>query len=150
MLDPSWSWHLHPRRTAKIRHTPSTPVLVGKYFKACTVPSSGTMFSTFAASIPAGRPDDTDNATAQGKHAGQKGHSSDNISPLSSSPSAPAPRPKRNQVARACEWCRLNRIKCDNDQPCFNCKSRGTQCYTTGKSEVRSLSSANKQVPPMY
>ena len=29
---------------------------------------------------------------------------------------------------RACDWCRKQRIKCDNHQPCFNCKSRGGAC----------------------
>lgn len=37
-------------------------------------------------------------------------------------------RRKRAQVVRACDWCRKQRIKCDNDQPCFNCKSRGGEC----------------------
>ncbi|KAJ5115267.1 hypothetical protein NUU61_001026 [Penicillium alfredii] len=41
------------------------------------------------------------------------------------------PRPKRNQVARACDWCRLNRIKCDDSLPCQNCRSRGGQCSNT-------------------
>ncbi|KAJ6112042.1 hypothetical protein N7523_008103 [Penicillium sp. IBT 18751x] len=31
-------------------------------------------------------------------------------------------RRKRAQVARACDWCRLNRIKCDERKPCQNCR----------------------------
>ena len=67
----------------------------------------------------------------------------------SSSPtvgSASAARPKRIQVARACEWCRLNRIKCDDSQPCNACQSRGAECSNTGKSGLRSLPTATKQV----
>ena len=55
-------------------------------------------------------------------------------------------RPKRSQVARACEWCRLNRIKCDDKQPCHACQSRGAECSNTGKSGLRSLPTATKQV----
>ncbi|KAL2114271.1 hypothetical protein VUR80DRAFT_9493 [Thermomyces stellatus] len=40
----------------------------------------------------------------------------------------PRVRAKRAQVVRACDWCRKQRIKCDNDQPCFNCRSRGAVC----------------------
>lgn len=46
----------------------------------------------------------------------------------SESRSPPRLRRKRAQVVRACDWCRKQRIKCDNDQPCFNCKSRGGEC----------------------
>lgn len=38
------------------------------------------------------------------------------------------PRRKRAQVVRACDWCRKHRVKCDNDQPCLNCRSRGGEC----------------------
>ncbi|SPO01823.1 related to transcriptional activator Mut3p [Cephalotrichum gorgonifer] len=42
--------------------------------------------------------------------------------------SPPRLRRKRAQVVRACDWCRKQRIKCDNDQPCLNCKNRGGEC----------------------
>ncbi|KAL3480020.1 fungal-specific transcription factor domain-containing protein [Aspergillus californicus] len=45
-----------------------------------------------------------------------------------SPPSAPAPRLKRHQVARACDWCRVHRVKCDNSSPCQNCQNRGGRC----------------------
>ncbi|KAK9238925.1 fungal-specific transcription factor domain-containing protein [Lipomyces kononenkoae] len=63
--------------------------------------------------------------------------------PLSSSSTSPQLQPrtqpltqppprhqqrKRSQVARACDWCRVHRIKCDSDHPCSNCKTRGGQC----------------------
>ena len=54
-------------------------------------------------------------------------------------PSHSPARPKRNQVARACDWCRAHRIKCDSSYPCFNCRDRGGQCTNKGTSEVRTL-----------
>lgn len=66
------------------------------------------------------------------------------ISVISSA--APTIRAKRSQVARACEWCRLNRSKCDDKQPCSACESRGGECSNTGKSGVRSHATATKQV----
>ncbi|KAJ5776267.1 uncharacterized protein N7511_001278 [Penicillium nucicola] len=57
-----------------------------------------------------------------------------------------APRPKRNQVARACDWCRLNRIKCDDRLPCQNCKSRGGHCSNTKQFESHSLKAANREI----
>ncbi|KAF2836212.1 fungal-specific transcription factor domain-containing protein [Patellaria atrata CBS 101060] len=53
-------------------------------------------------------------------------------------PSIPA-RPKRSQVARACDWCRVHRIKCDSNYPCHNCQNRGGQCSNKGTSDVRTL-----------
>ncbi|KAF2205967.1 hypothetical protein GQ43DRAFT_459526 [Delitschia confertaspora ATCC 74209] len=37
-------------------------------------------------------------------------------------------RPKRNVAARACDRCRTNRIKCDDNQPCKNCRVKGVEC----------------------
>ena len=54
------------------------------------------------------------------------------------SPSTPV-RPKRSHVVRACDWCRVHRIKCDNNFPCYNCQNRGGQCSTKGIGEVRTL-----------
>ncbi|OJD33809.1 fungal specific transcription factor domain-containing protein [Diplodia corticola] len=60
---------------------------------------------------------------------------------------SPAPRPKRNQVHRACDWCRLNRVKCDSSRPCHNCKQIGRRCSNDGLNEFRSLASATKYDP---
>ncbi|EAW11668.1 Zn(II)2Cys6 transcription factor [Aspergillus clavatus NRRL 1] len=57
-----------------------------------------------------------------------------------------APRPKRSQVARACDWCRLNRIKCDDKQPCQNCQNRGGHCSNTKPLEATSLPAANREI----
>lgn len=46
-------------------------------------------------------------------------------------------RAKRIQVGRACDRCRSHRIKCDNEVPCQNCKSRGCQCSKPVKGSVR-------------
>ncbi|RDW82837.1 hypothetical protein BP6252_03949 [Coleophoma cylindrospora] len=52
-------------------------------------------------------------------------------------------RQKRRQVARACDGCRTQRIKCDNNQPCSNCKSRGRHCSNNDATrEGSSLSQA--------
>ncbi|KAJ5215364.1 uncharacterized protein N7498_001771 [Penicillium cinerascens] len=59
---------------------------------------------------------------------------------------AAAPRPKRNQVVRACDWCRLNRIKCDDKQPCQNCRNHGGYCSNTKQFEAPSLPAANREI----
>ena len=57
---------------------------------------------------------------------------------------APTGRPKRSQVARACDSCRHNRVKCDNHQPCRNCQNRGIPCSNSRfKDTVRTLPEAN-------
>lgn len=61
------------------------------------------------------------------------------------SPSTPA-RSKRNQVTRACDWCRVHRIKCDNNFPCYNCQNRGGQCNNKWTSEVRTLPHALREI----
>ncbi|KAH6672839.1 fungal-specific transcription factor domain-containing protein [Halenospora varia] len=65
-----------------------------------------------------------------------------------SSPSSPTMpvRPKRSQVARACDWCRVHRIKCDNNYPCMNCQNRGGQCSNRGTNEVRTLPHAMREI----
>lgn len=40
----------------------------------------------------------------------------------------PHDRRKRAQVVRACDYCRRQRIKCDNRIPCTPCQARGSQC----------------------
>ncbi|KAK2603579.1 hypothetical protein QQS21_004259 [Conoideocrella luteorostrata] len=41
-------------------------------------------------------------------------------------------RRRRSQVARACERCRIHRIKCDTYQPCSNCAKKGEHCSNDG------------------
>ncbi|KAK9453374.1 fungal-specific transcription factor domain-containing protein [Dipodascopsis uninucleata] len=43
-----------------------------------------------------------------------------------------ATKSKRAQVSRACDRCRQYRIKCDNDIPCKNCKTKGCHCTNIG------------------
>ncbi|KAK9489161.1 fungal-specific transcription factor domain-containing protein [Lipomyces doorenjongii] len=63
------------------------------------------------------------------------------------SPSTPLPRQrKRGQVARACDWCRVHRVKCDNDHPCSNCKSRGGQCSNSGAMKLTTLPHAYREI----
>ncbi|OAT11366.1 fungal specific transcription factor domain-containing protein, variant [Blastomyces gilchristii SLH14081] len=59
---------------------------------------------------------------------------------------APPARPKRRQVARACDWCRLHRVRCDNDRPCANCRGRGEKCTSNGESEMRTLPHALREI----
>lgn len=62
-------------------------------------------------------------------------------------PGAPgAPRKKRIQVARACEWCRVHRIKCDNEQPCSNCRRRGRPCSNNGVNQLQTLPQAYREI----
>jgi hypothetical protein len=59
-------------------------------------------------------------------------HLSGNVSAPGDSPPS-SPQKKRSQVARACDWCRVHRIKCDNNRPGSNCKSRGGRCINIGE-----------------
>lgn len=54
-------------------------------------------------------------------------------------------RTKRKQVARACDWCRLNRVKCNDNDPCNNCAEREILCVTDSN-ELRTLATATKSV----
>ncbi|KAI1370293.1 fungal-specific transcription factor domain-containing protein [Hypoxylon crocopeplum] len=71
--------------------------------------------------------------------------------PVSSPPTSPEasqpqkPRQKRIQVARACDWCRVHRVKCDNHLPCSNCQKRGGRC-SQGAVEVRTLPHAYRKI----
>ncbi|KAJ5390852.1 C6 transcription factor [Penicillium cataractarum] len=57
------------------------------------------------------------------------------------------PRSKRRQVSRACDWCRLNRIKCDDAQPCQNCSKRGGDCTNNRQAESNQSSpTANREI----
>ncbi|KAI1434265.1 hypothetical protein GGR50DRAFT_663732 [Xylaria sp. CBS 124048] len=66
---------------------------------------------------------------------------------IPTSPSFEAPlRPKRQQVARACDSCRMHRRKCDNNVPCKNCVSRGEQCVNKSPGERRTLPQAYREI----
>ncbi|ATZ47872.1 hypothetical protein BCIN_03g01530 [Botrytis cinerea B05.10] len=61
-------------------------------------------------------------------------------------PPRPRPRQKRSQVAKACDWCRVHRIKCDNDHPCNNCKTRGGNCSNSGALKSATLPHAYREI----
>ncbi|KAI1167828.1 fungal-specific transcription factor domain-containing protein [Nemania serpens] len=58
----------------------------------------------------------------------------------------PANRPKRSQVRRACDWCKLMRIKCDNHRPCSSCRQADRDCTVSGEDHFRSLAEAVNEV----
>lgn len=93
----------------------------------------------FASALFMPSPSFSDMVDSTANRASQAGH----IGPDVSVPAAPAPltrmRQKRAQVARACEGCRLQRIKCDNRTPCANCHAKGRQCIN---GEARGASEA--------
>ncbi|KAI1143703.1 hypothetical protein F5Y05DRAFT_3292 [Hypoxylon sp. FL0543] len=72
----------------------------------------------------------------------------DETVPKSASPDSQPPRPrrKRSQVSRACDWCRVHRIKCDNHYPCLNCQNRGGQCSNDRSNEFRTLPHAFREI----
>ena len=53
---------------------------------------------------------------------------------------------KRGHVARACDRCRVHRVKCDSGNPCMNCKSRGGQCSYSGAMKVATLPHAYREI----
>lgn len=55
-----------------------------------------------------------------------------NASPTSAGSNQPHPKPKRAQVNRACDACRIARAKCDTVRPCRNCKKSGRECVSSG------------------
>ena len=69
---------------------------------------------------------------------------------LEEHPASPEPKPraKRSQVQRACQFCRLNRVKCDVSRPCRNCKEHGRRCID-GQHDIRSLPAALEYVLPL-
>lgn len=54
----------------------------------------------------------------------------------------PQLRQKRNQVARACDWCRIHRAKCDDNRPCSNCKNKRSHCSNSDATRASTLSQA--------
>ena len=65
--------------------------------------------------------------------------------PLPTEP-PPRTRQKRGQVARACDRCRVHRVKCDSGNPCSNCKNRGGQCSYSGALKATTLPHAYREI----
>ncbi|KAI0388915.1 fungal-specific transcription factor domain-containing protein [Xylariaceae sp. FL0594] len=57
-----------------------------------------------------------------------------------------SPRQRRNVVRRACDWCKLIRIKCDSHRPCSHCQQAGRECIMTGGKQFRSITEAVKEI----
>ena len=53
---------------------------------------------------------------------------------------------RRSQVARACDWCRVHRVKCDSDHPCSNCQSRGVRCSNSDVLKSATLPNAYREI----
>ncbi|KAI5919613.1 fungal-specific transcription factor domain-containing protein [Camillea tinctor] len=66
--------------------------------------------------------------------------------PSHPTPTDPPLKPKRHQVSRACDSCRMHRVKCDNNVPCRNCVNRGEQCINKSPSERRTLPQAYREI----
>ncbi|KAJ4264471.1 hypothetical protein NW762_005671 [Fusarium torreyae] len=55
-------------------------------------------------------------------------------------------RRKRKQVGRACDGCRLQRIKCDDSVPCLNCRTRGRECSNSQATIASTLPQAQDEI----
>ncbi|KAM0559852.1 hypothetical protein ACHAPJ_003800 [Fusarium lateritium] len=55
-------------------------------------------------------------------------------------------RRKRKQVGRACDGCRLQRIKCDDSVPCLNCRARGRECSNSQATIASTLPQAQDEI----
>ncbi|KAL4861300.1 hypothetical protein BDV12DRAFT_180497 [Aspergillus spectabilis] len=53
---------------------------------------------------------------------------------------------KRSQVARACNWCRVHRLKCDSEYPCGNCRKKGGQCNNDRLNKSVTLPQAYREI----
>ena len=58
----------------------------------------------------------------------------------------PRTRQKRGQVARACDRCRVHRVKCESGNPCSNCKNRGGKCSYSGAMKAKTLPHAYREI----
>ncbi|RAO69087.1 uncharacterized protein BHQ10_005099 [Talaromyces amestolkiae] len=56
------------------------------------------------------------------------------------------PLPKRQQVSRACDWCRSLRIKCDSRYPCKNCQAKGRTCNIRGANAAQNCNEAISRI----
>ncbi|EEA21979.1 hypothetical protein TMatcc_008598 [Talaromyces marneffei ATCC 18224] len=56
------------------------------------------------------------------------------------------PLPKRQQVSRACDWCRSLRVKCDNRYPCRNCQTKGRTCNIRGANAAQTCNAAISRI----
>ncbi|KAM0456352.1 hypothetical protein ACHAPV_007294 [Trichoderma viride] len=55
---------------------------------------------------------------------------------------------RRKRVSKACERCRIKKIKCDGELPCQKCKNHGNVC--TASIRKRTIHVEYKQVPKSY
>ncbi|KAL4915423.1 fungal-specific transcription factor domain-containing protein [Aspergillus aurantiobrunneus] len=53
---------------------------------------------------------------------------------------------KRSQVARACNYCRVHRLKCDSEFPCANCRKREGECNNDRLSRTVTLPQAYREI----
>ncbi|KAI1407232.1 fungal-specific transcription factor domain-containing protein [Hypoxylon sp. FL1857] len=53
---------------------------------------------------------------------------------------------RKRKVMRACDSCRVNRVKCDDEPPCQNCRNRGEKCTTSMPWEAHSLQAAKREI----
>ncbi|KAI0438239.1 hypothetical protein F4803DRAFT_103726 [Xylaria telfairii] len=53
---------------------------------------------------------------------------------------------KRRKVARACDSCRLNRVRCDDNRPCENCRSKGEKCNEAMPWAANTLPAAKREI----
>ncbi|KAB2572059.1 putative transcriptional regulatory protein [Lasiodiplodia theobromae] len=59
---------------------------------------------------------------------------------------APIQPPKRKRLSRACNWCRKQKVRCDESLPsCLNCRLRNLDCVTTEPKSGKELSSADRK-----
>ncbi|KAL4875849.1 fungal-specific transcription factor domain-containing protein [Aspergillus karnatakaensis] len=65
---------------------------------------------------------------------------------MPSTGSEPLPARKRNQVARACNRCRVHRLKCDSEYPCGNCRKKGGQCNNDRLNKSVTLPQAYREI----
>ncbi|KAI0003556.1 hypothetical protein F4779DRAFT_634516 [Xylariaceae sp. FL0662B] len=92
------------------------------------------MFTTFSSTQPA-------SGAAAGAGAGAAA-GADDPSPKTTTPS----RPRRSQVRRACDWCKLMRIRCEGRRPCSNCCKADRECSTSGDTQCRSIADVVAEV----
>lgn len=59
---------------------------------------------------------------------------------------APIHPPKRKRLSRACNWCRKQKVRCDESlPPCLNCRLRNLDCITTEPKSGKEISSSDRK-----
>jgi hypothetical protein len=116
-------------------------------FSAAPAKSQGRKSRVAHAEIhPAGRSNDHQGKPNHQRRLTWTTHEIDDIDNPTDTFGSGGPRAKRQKIARACDRCRIQRVKCDERKPCLRCVNLNLDCVASG-SEAPSLDKSTSTVP---